>query len=62
MSKHKRECIELCRAEGLTVIGSRNRGKHWAVTCAEGEIIFPSTPSDRRWRYNARAFVRRLGS
>jgi hypothetical protein len=59
MRKHTRDCIRLCHAEGLTVLGTRAKGKHWSVICAEGEIVFPCTPGDQRWIRNARALVRR---
>lgn len=61
MNKHRRDCIRLCQQEGLTVHGIEHRGKHWAVVCAEGSLIFPCTPSDgRRWRCNMQAVARRL--
>ena len=60
MNKHRRDCVALCAGAGLTVLGVEQRGRHWAVVCAEGRVIMPSTPSDFRWRRNARAFARRL--
>jgi hypothetical protein len=60
MCKHRRDCISLCREAGLTVIRVENRGRHLGIRCAEGLIILPSTPSDRRWRYNAIAVARRI--
>ncbi len=61
MRKHFRDCIQLCRDAGLNVTGIEHRGRHWAV-CTEtgGKIFMPSTPSDRRWRANARAVARRI--
>ena len=60
MNKHRRECRSLCEAGGLHVLHVQHLSKHLAVMCAEGMVIMPSTPSDRRWRYNASAFIRRL--
>ena len=60
MNKHYRDCVSLCREGGLTVVGSEQRGRHWAVVCAEGRVFFPCTPSDWRWRHNARSVVRRI--
>lgn len=60
MHKHLRDCRQICTSSGLTVVGLHHRGKHLSVVCAEGEIIMPSTPSDRRWRHNAASFARRM--
>lgn len=60
MHKHRRECQTLCEANGLTVLRVEHRSKHLAVICAEGLVIMPSTPSDRRWRYNAAACIKRM--
>lgn len=60
MNKHKRECIDICAHNGATVIGLRHRGKHLSVVCAEGEVFFPCTPSDWRWRHKAGSTVRRM--
>ena len=60
MHKHKRECRTLCQTNGLTVLRLEQRSKHLAVICAEGMVIMPSTPSDRRWRRNAKAYIRRI--
>jgi hypothetical protein len=59
MSKHRRDCLSICRDAGLTVIGIEERGRHWAVRCAEGHVFMPNTPSDWRWRQNARAVAKR---
>lgn len=59
-SKHQRDCLALCAEVGLTVLGVEQRGRHWAVVCAEGRLFLPLTPSDHRWRRNARAQARRL--
>ncbi len=60
MSKHRRDCLNLCKDTGLTVLGVEERGRHWAVRCVEGILFCPCTPSDRRWRLNMRAQARRL--
>ena len=60
MSKHLRECIALCASAGLTVLGVEDRGRHLAVNCVEGRLVMPCTPSDWRWRRNARALARRM--
>jgi len=60
MNKHRRKCISICRDAGLTVIGIQERGRHWAVRCAEGDVFMPCTPSDSRWEKRSRAYVRRV--
>jgi adenosyl cobinamide kinase/adenosyl cobinamide phosphate guanylyltransferase len=60
MHKHHRDCRSICENNGLTVLRVEHRSKHLAVVCEEGMIIMPSTPSDRRWRYNASAQARRI--
>lgn len=60
MHKHFRDCRALCEANGLTVITIRHRGKHLGVLCAQGEVIVPCTPSDRRWRHYTASQARRL--
>lgn len=60
MNKHIRECRSLCANGGLSILRVENRGKHLAVVCEEGRVFMPSTPSDRRWRYNARSYIRKL--
>ena len=62
MRKHRRDCLDLCAEAGLTILGIEERGRHWAVLCAEGRLFLPSTPGDRRWRMNARATARRLAA
>jgi predicted RNase H-like nuclease len=59
--KHERECIDICQDVGLTVLTVERRKRHMAVHCEEGFLVFPSTPSDHRWRLNMRATARRLG-
>ena len=60
MRKHLRECRDICTANGLTVLGVEHRGKHPAIICAEGRVVGPGTPGDKRWRYKATSFVRRM--
>jgi hypothetical protein len=60
MTKHKRECLRLCEQVGLDVCGVEHRSRHLALHTSKGVLIFPSTPSDHRWRMNMRALARRL--
>ena len=60
MTKHKRECRRLCEQVGLDVSGIECRSRHLALHTSKGVLIFPSTPSDHRWRLNMRAQARRL--
>ena len=60
MRKHHRDCRAICEDAGLTVLGIDPRRRHLVVLCDEGPLFMPCTPSDRRWRLNARAQARRL--
>lgn len=60
MHKHIRDCRALCEDVGLTVIGVDTRRRHLVIQCAEGSVVMPSTPGDRRWRLNARGVARRV--
>lgn len=60
MHKHIRECRAICETAGLGVLGIDTHRRHLVVRCVEGSIVMPSTPSDHRWRLNARGFARRL--
>lgn len=60
MTKHRRECVRICEDEGLDVVGIENRSRHLALHTSKGVLFCPNTPSDRRWRMNMRAHVRRL--
>lgn len=61
MTKHKRDCRRLCEHAGLSVTGIEHRGSgHLAINTDRGMLIFPSTPSSRRWRVNMEAQVRRI--
>ena len=60
MRKHISDCISICEMAGLHVLHPENRGKHMAIVCAEGRVFMPTTPSDRRWRYNAASVARKL--
>lgn len=60
MRKHWNECTAICEAAGLRVIGLDTKRRHLRVTCAEGYLTFPSTPSDTRWRHNMASVARRL--
>jgi len=59
MRKHIKECRNICNNAGLSVLGIEFRGKHLAVRCTEGRIFMPCTPSDYRWRHNAKSLARR---
>jgi hypothetical protein len=60
MTKHVRFCVSVCRDVGLTPRGIEWRGKHFAVSCEEGLLFCPCTPSDRRFHHNLRSSARRL--
>lgn len=62
MRKHLRECRSLCEEHGLNVQSVKHRGKHLAVVCDEGTVFFACTPSDQRWRLNARPHIRRMAA
>ena len=62
MSKHIRECRSICAKEGLRHILIDHGGKHLAIDTEFGRLIAPCTPSDRRWRHELRASVRRMVS
>ena len=58
MNKHIRECVRICMDGGLTDIQIKKGGKHLKINSAQGMIVMPCTPSDRRWRYNAERNIR----
>lgn len=60
MNKHVRDCVKLCKKEGLMVLDISYRGKHLHIYCREGVIHCPCTPSDHRWQKKMRAYARRL--
>jgi len=60
MRKHLEDCVGICRGAGLSVHGIEHRRRHVAVISSKGPVFFPCTPSDRRWRLQARAVARRL--
>lgn len=60
MRKHYQDCISICEAAGLTVSELKRGKKHIKVICAEGFLVMPSTPSDRRWQKNASSVARRM--
>ena len=62
MRKHKKECLSICTGAGLAVLGLEHRGKHIRVNTEQGFITMPSTPSDRRWRYNAKSIAKKMAS
>lgn len=59
MHKHRRECVGICTAAGLTVLEVDCSRRHLLIRCAEGNVTFPSTPSDARWRQNMTSVARR---
>ncbi len=60
MRKHIRECQSICEAAGLTIVSVDSRRRHLHVYCAEGDVVFPKTPSDFLWRHNALNSARRV--
>ena len=60
MSKHERECVNICRGAGLIVLAISMRGKHLKIVCRQGMVVCPCTPSDQRWIKNMRSVARRL--
>lgn len=60
MSRHRRDCLIMCEQAGLEVTSLEHRSGHLALHTNKGMLIFPSTPSDHRWRLNMRALARRL--
>jgi len=60
MRKHLKQCVSICQDAGLTVSEIRRGKKHLKVICAEGFVVMPSTPSDRRWQRNALSVARRM--
>ena len=57
MTKHQRECANLCRTEGLNIVKIEQRGKHWAIICVEGKLVCARTPSDHRTRHNLKSLA-----
>lgn len=62
MSKHRRDCLAICRAAGLDVIVLEMGGRHLRVVCKQGRLSCPCTPSDRRWRLNFAVQARRMAA
>ena len=62
MRKHKRDCWQLCESNGLNVQQISHGGKHLKIITDKGVLSMPSTPSDRRWRHNAKARIRQLST
>lgn len=60
MRKIVREYQQLCRAEGVALLGIKQRSRHVALQFERGFLIAASTPSDHRARHNLRAAIRRL--
>lgn len=60
MRKIIREYHQMCRAEGVELLGIEHRGRHFALHFERGFLIAASTPSDRRARHNLRAAIRRM--
>ena len=60
MNKDVRQLMRAARRQGLRVA---HRGAHVRVTNpATGDFVtVPKTPSDRRWRKNSIADLRRIG-
>ena len=59
MNKHIRDCVKICESNGL-IIKSITKGKHIKILSDQGLIVMSSSPSDRRWRYNAIRSIRSI--
>jgi hypothetical protein len=55
-----RQLVRKLKRQGY-LLEETKRGSHWEVRTKAGERVatFPSTPSDRRWRDNTLADIRR---
>ena len=61
MHKRIREYLKVCQASGLSVHSYSTRGKHLKIYADSGAIVVLSlSPSDHRWRANAKALARRI--
>jgi hypothetical protein len=60
MHKVIREYRQLCRSEGVPLIGIESRGRHYALHFEGRFLIAASTPSDHRAYQNLRASIRRM--
>ena len=61
MHKRIREYLKVCRVSGLPVHSYSTKGKHLKIYSESGAIVVLSlSPSDHRWRSNARALVKRI--
>lgn len=60
MTRHQRDCVDICRSAGLNPVRIEHRGKHIAVVCVEGKLFCSSTPSDHRFKHNLKADARRM--
>ena len=60
MRKHRKTCIEICAAAGLTVKGWERRSKHLMIVCAEGIVTCSCTPSKRQWRHHVANSARKV--
>ena len=59
MNKRVKECLKLCSSHGL-VVKSHSINKHLKIVTDAGLIIFALSPSDYRWKLQARTTIRRL--
>lgn len=60
MTKHSRECIKVCTEAGLSVERMEHGSRHIHMHTSKGMLVFPSTPSDQKWKVNMRSVARRL--
>ena len=60
MRKVVREYHQLCRAEGVPLLGIEARGSHYALHFERGLLFAVSTPSDHRAGHSLRAAIRPL--
>lgn len=55
-----REYQDLCRAEGVELLGIERRRRHYMLHFEKGVLTAAVTPSDHRAHLNLRAAIRRL--
>lgn len=60
MHKHLRDCRSICMEAGLTVLSVDTTRRHLRINCVEGNVVFPKTPGDFRWRLNGLRSARRV--
>ena len=59
MNKRVKECMQLCKRNGLSV-QSLSINKHLKIYTKAGIVVFGLSPSDYRWRVKATSTIRKL--